>query len=217
MADLCLPQLQACRLRIALLDATGAPDPGDTSMVVSKSFTSLATTAVYTDGTETEEKNACDEVEVSFRANDSFKRLDFTLTLLTPDPYLSALMSDGVLLEDGIAPNNRVGYAYPPIGTVSDKHVSIELWAKRINNGVLDPDWPYAHWAFPLAQNLRIGDKEFANGNQVTTISGQLLENTNWGNGPGNDWDWASDRVAQWMPTDTLPSVLCGFTDLVAS
>lgn len=213
MADNCLPQLQACRMRIALLEADGTPDGGTTNMVVTKSFTSLATTAVYTDGDETEEKNACGEVEVSFRANDSFKRLDFTISLLKPDPYVSALLSDGVLLEDG----DRVGYAYPPIGAVSDKLISVELWAKRINNGVLDPDYPYAHWAFPLGQNLRIGDKEFASGNQVTTFSGQFLENSNWFDGPGNDWPVASDRVAQWIPTTTLPDPVCGFVTFVGS
>lgn len=201
-------------MRIALLEPDGSIVGGDEHMVVTKSFTSLATTAVYTDGDETEEKNACGEVEVNFRANDSFKRLDFTITLLKPDPYVSALLSDGVLLDPG---DGRIGYAYPPIGSVSDKRISVELWAKRINNGVLDPDYPYAHWAFPLGQNLRIGDKEFASGNQVTTFSGQFLENTNWFDGPGNDWDVASDRVAQWIPTDELPDVVCGFVELVGS
>lgn len=200
-------------MRIALLEADGTPAAGAENMVVTKSFTSLATTAVYTDGDETEEKNACGEVEVNFRAADSFKRLDFVITLLKPDPYVSTLLSDGVLLEDG----DRVGYAYPPIGSVSDKRISVELWAKRINNGTLDPDYPYAHWAFPLGQNLRIGDKEFASGNQVTTFSGQFLENVNWFNGPGDDFDVASDRVAQWIPVDTLPDVACGFLELVGS
>lgn len=214
MAEKCLPQLQACALRIALLETTGAPDVGLTSMVVVRSFSELATTPVYTDGTEIEEKNACDEVDVNFKANDSFKRLDFTLTLTRPDPYVTTLLSDGTLLS---ASGDRVGYAYPAIGTVTDKHVSIELWAKRILNGTLDPDYPYAHWAFPLAQNLRVGDKTFNSGNQGTVISGQLVENTNWGDGPGNDWPVASDRVAQWIPTATLPDVSCGYVELVAS
>lgn len=213
MPDMCLPQLQACRMRIALLNPDGSPDAGATNMVVTKSFTTVATTAVYTDGDEIEEKNACGEVEAQFRASDSFKRLDVTITLLKPDPYVSTLLSDGVLLTDG----DRVGYAYPPIGAVSDKIVSVELWAKRINNGALDPDYPYAWWALPQLQNLRIGDKEFNSGNQVTSFSGQALENANWLDGPTNDWPVASDRVAQWIPTDELPAVACGWVELVAS
>lgn len=208
MADVCLPQIQACRLRVTLLDATGAVTTGDESMYVSKAFTQVTATAVYTDGDEIEDKNACGEVEVNFRSQDSFKRLDIEITLMTPDPYLTQLLSGGVVLDAGA---DQVGFAYPAIGPASDQIVSIELWAKRINNGKLDPDYPYAWWAIPQLQNLRIGDKTFASGTQLTVVSGQAVENSNWGDRPLNDWPVASDRVAQWIPTDALPDVACGY------
>lgn len=213
MSEVCLPQLQACRLRVTLLDSNGVPHVGADSMVVSKSFTEIATTAVYTDGDETEDKNACGEVEVNFRAADTFKRLDMSITLLVPDPYLVHLLTGGSVLTDGDA----IGFAYPEIGPATDQIVSVEAWVKRINNGKIDADYPYAWWAFPQMQNLRIGDKTLANGTQLTVISGQCVENENWFDGPENDWPVASDRVAQWIPTTSLPTVSCGYQALVAS
>lgn len=204
-------------MRFARLASTGAPDPGvvaDNNLLVTKSFSRFQATAVYTDGDEIEDKNACGEVESNFKSADSFKRIDFEITLLQPDPYITAGLTDGNVLTSGEA----IGMAYPAIGAVDELNLwSIELWAKRAKNGALDPDFPYAWWAAPQAQNIRIGDKTFENGTQLTVISGQLVENANWGDGPTNDWPVASDRVLQWIPTTTLPTVVCGPIELVAS
>ena len=213
MSDQCLPQLQACRMRVTLLDSNGVPHPGASSVYVTKSFTEVGAAAVYTDGDEIEDKNACGEVEVNYKASDSFKRLDLTITLLTPDPFLSQLLSGGVVLTDGDAK----GFAYPGIGVAPTQLVSIEVWAKRIKNGALDPDFPYAWWVFPQVQNLRIGDKTLNAQTQNAVFTGQAVENANWFDGPSNDWPVASDRVAQWIPTTTLPDVSCGYVALAAS
>jgi len=214
MPDNCVPQLQTCRLRFGRLAAGGAPAVGANNILVTKSFTTLATTAVYTDGDEIEDKNACGEVESQFRSADTFKRLDFSITFLVPDPYITAGLTDGVVLTAGTA----IGAGYPALGPVDETNIwSIEAWAKRVKNGALDPDYPYAHWAFPQAQNIRIGDKEMANGTHLTVISGQLVENPNWGDGPANDFPVASTRVAQWIPDDALPAVACGFITSIAS
>lgn len=213
MSDQCLPQLSACRMRVALLDSNGVPHPGADALYVSKAFSEVGFTAVYTDGDEIEDKNACGEVEVNFRQPDSFKRLDMTITLLTPDPYLSQLLSGGVVLTDGDA----VGYGYPQIGQAPSQLVSLELWCKRINNGALDADFPYGWWAFPQLQNLRVGDKTFNAQTQQNVFSGQAVENANWYDGPLNDWPVASDRCAQWIPTTALPDVSCGYLTLAVS
>lgn len=204
-------------MRFARLAAGGAPDPGDAAamnLMVTKSFSRFQVTAVYTDGDEIEDKNACGEVEVNFKSSDSFKRLDFEITLMVPDPYITSQLTGGKVLTDGTA----IGAAYPPIGAVDEQNLwSIELWSKRINNGALDPDYPYAWWAGPQAQNIRVGDKTFESGTQLTVISGQMVENAAWGDGPLNDWPVDSDRVLQWIPTDSLPTVVCGGIALVAS
>lgn len=214
-ANDCLPQVHACVIRVTALEADGVPLPGASNMYVSDALTTLTIKPVYTDGDEIEEKNACGTVGVNYKAQDSFKRADFDLELLTPDPYLHSLLIPGSELLN--PSSGGVGFAYPSIGAVPEYGVSIELWAKRIDDGALDATNPYAWWALPNARNMRLGDREFAASAQKSPISGQLYENVNWFDGPSNDWEAASDRVAQWIPTSTLPTVSCGFTTLVAS
>lgn len=209
MADNCVPQIAACRARFTRLDTDGTPNTVvGTDVFVTKSFSQFNTTAVYVDGEEIEDKNACGEIEVNFKQPDSFKRIDWEFTLMVPDPYLVAGLIDGGVLVAGDA----VGFSYPAIGSVSEDNIwSIELWSKRVKNGRLDPDFPYGWWALPQAQNIRIGDRAFASGTQLTVISGQAVENENWGTGPGSpSWPDTSDRVIQMIPTTELPDVNCG-------
>jgi hypothetical protein len=184
-------------------------------MVVSDALVSLGISAVYTDGDEIEDKNACGVVGVNYRAADSFKRLDVNIELLTPDPYLQEMLSGGTLLDPG--GGAPMGFAAPPIGEVTGNGVSVELWANRIDDGDLDLNYPYAWWVYPKLRNLRIGDYSHENGANHPVFSGQAVENANWYDGPLNDWPNDSDRVAQWVPTNTIPTVSCGYGTVAAS
>lgn len=196
-------QVHACRIRVALLGADGTPVAGASLMYVSKSLVSVAFAPQYTDGDEIEEKNACGEVEVNYKAPDTFKRGDITITLITPDPYLQSLLSGGVVLVDGTA----TGYGAPAIGLAPDDVISVEVWAKRITNGAPDPDYPYAQWGYPLISSLRLQDFSQAGEANKPSFVGQAHENPNWDDGPANDWNVATDRVFQWMPvTGPLPT-----------
>ena len=211
----CRPQVQACAIRVSRLDSNGVPSPGASNLIVSDALVSMGISAVYTDGDEIEDKNACGDVGVNFRGNDSFKRLDVTLQIITPDPFLQEMLSGGVVLDPGGgAPQ---GYGMPPIGAVSGNGVSVELWANRIDDGDLDLNYPYAWYAYPKIRNLRIGDYSHENGSLQPVFSGQAVENANWYDGPLNDWPADSDRVAQWVPTNTLPTAVCGYQTLSAS
>lgn len=209
----CLPQVHACRMRIALLDVDGVPLPGPENLIVSNALATMDVTHVYTDGTEIEDKNACDEVLVYYRGPDTFKRADVSLSILTTDPYVQAFLSGGQVLEDG----DRVGYAAPPLGVVQGNGVSIELWSKRIDDGDLDADSPYGWWVYPRVRNLRLGNHQHGPVTLRPAFSGQAYQNPNWFDGPLNDWPATSDRVWQWIPTDTLPAYQCGPMELAAS
>lgn len=210
----CLPQVHACAIRVARLAANGAPLVGAQNLYVSDALSILTTTPVYTDGDEIEEKNACGNVAINYRGDDSFKRLDVALTLVTPDPELHEMLASGSeVLTDGAA----VGWAYPPIGSVGGNGVSIELWSKRIDDGDLDATFPYAWWVYPKVKNLRVGERAHQNGPLLAPLAGQAYENPNWFDGPLNDWPATSDRVGQWIPTAALPDVVCGYQALVAS
>jgi hypothetical protein len=106
----------------------------------------------------------------------------------------------------------------PPIGVLAARQVSIEFWARRINNGVMDPDFPYAWHVLPLVRNLRPGARQFGAARQANIFTGQGYENLLWGDGPTNDWPAASDRVHQWVEAveAELPATL-GPVPVIAS
>lgn len=214
MANDCLPQIHACRLRVTKLDATGAPAPGASNAYVTDALASLEFGWETETGEEITEKNACGEIIVNYKAPDSIKRGTVTINLLTPDPELEEVLTAGALLTEGAA----VGFAAPPIGAMSEELVSVELWTKRINAGVLDGTFPYARWVYPKVTKLRPGNHTHAQANLGRSFVGEAHENENWGNGGFNDWLAASDRVYQWLPVaDTdLPEVSCGYVTVPA-
>lgn len=215
MANDCLPQIHACRLRVTRLDAAGAPVPGASNGYVSDALATMTFAWETEEGEEIVEKNACGDIVVNYKAPDSLKRGTVTLSLLTPDPELSELLSGGTVLTDTAA----VGYAAPAIGPMTEDKVSVELWTKRINAGVLDATFPYARWAYPLLTKVRPGDHEHAQSNLGMTFTAEAHENASWGNGGFNDWPVASDRVWQWIPVDAadLPEVTCGYVVVPAA
>lgn len=211
----CLPQVHACVIRIAALEADGVPLPGAGNLYVADAFAKILIKPVYDDGTEIKEKNACDAVAVDFTGPPSFTRADVEVDLLTADPYLQAILSGKTM--DVLDGPDGPGLAYPPIGVLLSDGISIEFWAKRINNGSLDADAPYAWWVLPRVTNLRVGDTEHSATALKPPYTGQAYENPNWFDGPLNDWPEASDRCVQWIPTTSIPDVTCGPQALVAS
>lgn len=214
-ANHCLPQVHGCALRLAKLDTNGVPLPGASNLYVTDALSRLTVTPVYTDGDEIEEKNACGAVSINYIGDDTFKRVDVELVIVTHDPYIFEFMAEGSdLLTDGDAK----GWAAPPIGIIAaGSGISVEVWAKRINDGILDGDFPYAWWAMPKVTNLRFGQRVFENGPSLPTFTGRGYENANWFDGPLNDWPVASDRCVQWVETVALPTVACGPQALAAS
>lgn len=211
----CLGQVHACVMRLADLDVDGVPLPGAENLYVTGSLVTMSPSPVYTEGDEIEEKNGCGEAQVQFKGNPTFKRVDFTIQILTPDPYASAMLSQGSVMSgfDGA----RVGWKAPALGVQTSNGISIELWTKRIDNGDLDVDSPYGWWVYPKAKNLKLDPWEHGASALKPSFSGELYENPNWFDGPLNDWLADSDRVAQWVPTDTIPTPMCSFQALLAS
>lgn len=206
VADDCIPQLFVCRTRVGTLGADGTPT-GD--MYVSDALAKATLTPVYDAGDEIKEKNGCGATYIDVLADPTFVRCDLSLDFLTPDPYLhKALLSSGVLLTGGFGS----GFAFPALGQDVSPGVSIELFANRMVNGALSQVHPYALWALPKVRSLQLGARDFTNAAQHSLITGQCNENANFGSGPATEFVAASDRVAQWIPVDTLPDADCGPT-----
>lgn len=207
-----LPQVAACAIRVAVLDPSGVPNPGANQLYTSSALTELQVTPVYEDGDEITQKNACGTVCVDYKGDDSFRRADVSITVCTHDPYLMAMLGSGDVIDAGAVD----GFAFPAIGVLNASPVSIEVWAKRIDDGDLHAEYPYAWWVLPKVRSLRLGQKTFNNGASLPVFTGQALENPNWYDGPLNDWPATSDRVAQWVPVAALPAIT-GLSTLAAS
>lgn len=215
MANDGLPQVQAFRVRITQLNANGVPSNGPGRQYVSGSLVTLQTTPVYVDGEDFQEKNGEGIVCVDFQGPATFRRVDWTMTLCTPDPYLLAILTGGAALTSGAA----VGFAYPPLGIIDPTNVSIEFWTKRVNEGNLDDAFPYAWWVLPRCKDMRLGQKSFGNNAVMATVAGKATENANWFDGPSNTWDVASDRVTQYMPcvAADVPAASLSYVTVAAS
>ncbi len=215
MPDDCLGQIQACAIRVAKLEpASGVPLPGAGNLIVSDALTEMTYETTYEDGTDIFERNACGNACMDYRGPDIKRRLQISLTLCTHDPYLMAFLSGGDTIDND---EGGTGFAAPPTGAIERQPISIELWAKRIKDGDLDIDGPYAWWVFPKVMNLREGQSKFANELKKPMFTGQGYENVNWYDGPLNDWPATSDRTHQFLPWATIPTPVCGTQALPAS
>lgn len=212
LGQLCIPQVQCCAVRVTALNLDGSTVVGASSSYVTDSMVKVTMKPVYVTGDEIKESNACGASYVDFVSPPTKTRDDIEFDFLTEDPnLLSIMIPQGAVLTSGGA----TGFAGPPIGQQSGQ-CAVELWTKRINGGVVDPTFPYAHWLFPYVNNLQEGDHEFSSTVGHLILSGQALENQNFFDGPANDWPVASNRTHQWLPTATLPTADCTF-DAVAS
>jgi hypothetical protein len=162
--------LRATRLRPDGTILTGYP------VLTTKGFITASFSPQFEDGDEINEKGADGTVCVSWKADDTFTRLDFSLSLCTPDPEVSALLTGGAVIKN--AGGDVIGYTSVPVGTALNTPVALEVWSIANVGGKPAYDQPYWHWAFPFVKLRYEGDREFTNGMLANEFSGQALGNT---------------------------------------
>lgn len=199
--------VQGVAIRVSRLDAAGAPVTGTIANAVAYTttgFTRVAFTPEYEEGEEITEKNAAGAVCVTYKAPDTLKRVTLELAICLPDPELSELIAGGTLLNDG---TNNVGYAAAQTGVDANPNgVGIEVWSYAVSNGKRASTNPYFRWVFPYAQLRLTGDRTIENGMLATVFSGWGLGNASFGDGPGNDWAYTSDRAYQYARDAAAPN-----------
>jgi hypothetical protein len=139
------------------------------------------------------------------------KRLTMTVEVCVPDPELEVLLSGGDLFMEGTGPSAEVmGWSYPPLMVdPTPNGCSIEAWTRYVIDGYQDPDQPFIRWVFPR-NKLRKGNRTIDINAMANVYEGFAIENPSWGDGPLNDWEWDSSRVAQAAFADSVPTVQCG-------
>lgn len=198
-------------LRVTKLAEDGSPLVGPENSYVTDALIRAETGLEYQDGEEISQTNGAGIVCLAYRAPDSLLRGTMSsLQVCKPDPYLLEFLQGGrVLVGEG----GNLGYAAPAVGVDPVPNgVSLEMVTNQIIDGAKQG---YGWWVLPRA-SLRTTGGWVKSGSDpmLPEFEGQLTQNPNWGDGPTNDWEWPSDRVWQFMQTDTNP--LAGLSGLQA-
>lgn len=211
----CGGSVQCCAIRIAVLQQDGVPLPGPSNLYVTDAITKFEAVPVFTKGVDMEIVNACGAPQIIYKDMDRFKRYDVTLDLIYTDPELEQmLLGTEIFDQNGL----NIGSASPATAAYAGYYfgVSLELWSKRIVNGDLDPVYPYIRWILPRVR-LQPSNVTLDNNALPRSYTGYTSANSQWFNGPLNDWNFSSDTQLFYSFTKTLPSSQCGAQPLVHS
>ncbi|HLF99334.1 MAG TPA: hypothetical protein VI916_02610 [Acidimicrobiia bacterium] len=180
--------IRACMMRIAELSATGATPSGN-DLYVSNTLVELVLEPEVREGESIEQQNGCGDYCIDFKGDDITRWWNATLKICEPDAELSALIASGfVALATGA---DTVGGKFPPLGrAVPSSGVSIELWSVRLaeDGQTQDGTFGYYQWALPRTRSWRPTGRTFGNTALQNEFVGRVFANSNWGNGPANDW-----------------------------
>jgi len=209
MANKAGASLQCAAVRVTALDFDGSPSPGN-NMYTSDQLTKIDFNPDMEAGQEVSNRGASGNLCVVYRTPDLLKRLTIELELCVPDPELEVLLSGGDVLYKVSAPTDVQGWAYPRLMTdPTPNGVSVEAWTRYIVDGAQDPQQPYLHWVFPRMY-LRKGNRTIDVNAMANVYDGYAIENPSWGDGPANDWPYASDKVVQAAFASGLPVIQTG-------
>lgn len=167
--------VQGTLMRVTKLNFDGSIDT-DHPVLVTNGFMSASFSPQFEEGDSILEKAADGSVCVSYKADDSLTRLDFSLSICSPDPEIAVLLAGGCVVKDD--EDNIVGYSSVAIGDTVGNPVAIELWSIANVGGKPASDQPYWHWVFPYVKVRYEGDREFTNGLLANEFTGQALGNT---------------------------------------
>ena len=220
MAEDYAASVQGVAIRVTKLNNTGGLVAAES--YTSKSFIRVSFTPEYEEGDEITEKNADGTVCVTFKAPDTLKRVTMEVAVCDPDPILSQMLSGGVVLAGGTAPNTEpLGWASAQVGEdPSGDGVAVEVWSRAIVAGKPANPNPYFHWVFPYVKTRLSGDRVIENGLLANTNEGFGVGNAAFGEGPdtsgsttpNTQWSWPSvtDRPYMYARTDGFPDVARG-------
>lgn len=166
--------VQGTMLRVTRLMTDGSIDAGY-PVLTTKGFMSATFSPQFEDGDEINEKAADGSVCVAWKADDSLTRLDFGLSLCTPDPEVAAMIAGGSVIRND--DDEIIGYSSLPVGSVVGQPVAIEIWSIANIGGKPAAGTPYWHWVFPYVKVRYEGDREFTNGMLSNEFTGQALGN----------------------------------------
>lgn len=193
--------VQGLRLRLTPLEEDGTKTVGS-HVLTTSGFISVSFTPEYEDGDEIADKAADGSVCISWKADDTFKRVTVNLSVCAPDPEVASILAGGDVIWNDT--DEIIGYMSPAVGGGLGNPVCIEAWSYANVSGKPATDLPYWRWVFPYVKLRFDGDRALTNGSLANEFSGF---------GVGNDaltlddWDFDGlDRPFAYIRDTTLPS-----------
>lgn len=186
MATKCMSYVRGRSIRVTRLDACGRPVEGDSSVVVSKGWTSVGFTANTNEGEEISVSNAAGETCIRVPGTPSFLGYNVEVTFCQVDPDLFSLMTGQAQVVD--AAGDVIGFAMDTAVSTGDVRFALEVWAGTAG-GASSCDDPnaqgsYGYFLLPLVQGGVVGDFTIENAEVTFTVTGATtLDGNQWGLG----------------------------------
>ncbi len=216
-APICFSSRQLLRVRVALLDSTGAPDAGSENGYVTSNPISIAMTPVVEAGDEFTLKTGDGSICASFRDCDKVKGNDPVVTLCQLDAQLISLMTGSTPFEDG---DGVMGLKWPHLDNECQVPVSLEWWTYAHDGkaqATLNGAGQYLHFVIPKVVFV-FGAQTFENGILSVVLNGKGEENALITlNGPFDDWpagvvaEGGADSAFAYWRESSLPAAACDY------
>lgn len=212
----CYGAIKFCAIAAARLDADGSPNFGTENLYVSKAGIEIAVSPQVKEGTVIQQESGCGEICVDFQDCDRIPRVNLALQLCQWDYELMELLGMGVLEETAGTP---IGFAMPDPNASCPDGVVIEAFAFAWDGDqrALHPisGLPaYHRYRYPKV-TWALGDWTNGNSLAILTANGKASPNTNIGSGPFCDWPSTPEGPFAVDLVDSLPTIQCGYQDLV--
>lgn len=206
--------LYAVRMRVARLNASGAPLVGADNLYVTSSMVRVDYTPTYATTDAVTKTNGRGEFCLNVPGKRKITGGTLTVEVCEDDPALIEMLAGGsVLVATG---SDIVGYQFPKSDDPDQDLISIEVWTEAWVGTARDAALPYFWHAFPscsLAQDQR----SLSAAPDDKTFEGTANENPNWGTGPTYDWTQDSGAFAQFVRTAVAPpAVTDGYAPILA-
>lgn len=180
--------VQGRRLRVTKLDECGRPIEGDSSVVVSKGFTTIGYTANTDEGEEINVQNASGETCVRVPARPTFLGYTVEVTFCQVDPDLFSLLTGQRTIVD--ANGDVVGFTMDSAISAADVHFALEVWVGAPGGDSCDDpnaSGSYGYVLLPFVQGGVVGDFSVENAEVTFSVTGAAtLDGSRWGTGYHN-------------------------------
>jgi len=207
--------VQGVAVRVCRLNTDGTPATGTDAAYELQNFTVVEFTPEYENGDEYLTKSASGALCVNYLAQNVLKRVTMSVSICEPDPEFTEIIAGGTLLTDDSDPTKTVGYAPEVAGTIAVPNgVGLEVWSNAITNGGRANNNPYFRWVFPRIFMQPSGNRQIQNGVMAITFEGYGNGNSNFGTGPGGDWNYISDRPYVYARESTTPPSSAGYVSV---